>query len=237
MLAAARINLGMFNEPDPVQARARDGRLQGLLQMDPVGETIGGWLYGHDAIAAAQAPLQTETARAPRRRRPEAQRAYELWSEAITLEDRSRMWIGEREGYARFLAANCPPPADATVEELEHDGLRMLRVVPAGAGDGPVVLHLHGGGYTMGSADGAAALAARLAGAVGGWALVPDYRLAPEHPFPAALDDALAAYRWLCREHPLAHVVLSGECAGGGRSRRSANNGEISGAAGSCPWM
>ena len=78
------------------------------------------------------------------------------------------------------------------------------------------MLHLHGGAYTMGSARGAVELAARLAGAVGGWALVPDYRLAPEHAHPAALDDALAAYRWLAGEHPGSPVVISGECAGGG---------------------
>jgi salicylate hydroxylase len=78
------------------------------------------------------------------------------------------------------------------------------------------VLHLHGGGYAMGSAELAAPLAGRLAAAAGGWALVPDYRLAPEHPFPAALDDVLAAYRWLAREHPRAPIVVSGECAGGG---------------------
>jgi acetyl esterase/lipase len=65
----------------------------------------------------------------------------------------------------------------------------------------PVVLHLHGGGYVMGSAELSAPFAGRLAEAVGGWSLVPDYRLAPEHPFPAALHDALAAYRWLAREY------------------------------------
>ena len=79
-----------------------------------------------------------------------------------------------------------------------------------------MVLHLHGGGYTMGSAELSVPLAARLARAAGGWALVPDYRLAPEHPFPAALDDVLAAYRWLAREYPRAPVIVSGECAGGG---------------------
>ena len=45
---------------------------------------------------------------------------------------------------------------------------------------------------------------------------MPDYRLAPEHPFPAALHDVLAAYRWLAREYPRAPVIVSGECAGGG---------------------
>jgi salicylate hydroxylase len=79
-----------------------------------------------------------------------------------------------------------------------------------------VVLHLHGGGYVMGSAELSAPLAGRLAGAVGGWSLVPDYRLAPEHPFPAALEDVLAVYRWLAREYPQAPILVSGECAGGG---------------------
>jgi salicylate hydroxylase len=212
MLAAARINFGMFNEPDPLQARARDGRLRGLLRTDPVGESMFGWLYGHDAIAAAQAP-QAPAAAGRQRERPEAQRAFELWRDALTLEDRSRLWVGEREGYARFLERELHPPPGLRTERLEADGVDALRV---GEGGEVVVLHLHGGAYTMGSAAGAAGLAARLAAAVDGWALVPDYRLAPEHPHPAALEDALAAYRWLRREHPGARIVVSGECAGGG---------------------
>jgi acetyl esterase/lipase len=68
----------------------------------------------------------------------------------------------------------------------------------------------------MGSAELSAPLAERLAEAVGGWSLVPGYRLAPEHPFPAALDDVVAAYRWLAREYPQAPILVSGECAGGG---------------------
>jgi salicylate hydroxylase len=68
----------------------------------------------------------------------------------------------------------------------------------------------------MGSAELAAPLAGRLAEAVGGWSLVPDYRLAPEHPFPAAVHDVLAAYRWLARQYPQAPILVSGECAGGG---------------------
>jgi salicylate hydroxylase len=108
---------------------------------------------------------------------------------------------------------------------VDCDGTAALRIQapalptlasPAPDAGAPVVLHLHGGGYTMGAAALSAPLAARLARAAGGWALVPDYRLAPEHPFPAALDDALAAYRWLAREHPRAPVIVSGECAGGG---------------------
>ena len=105
-----------------------------------------------------------------------------------------------------------------TTEELLCDGVPALRVIPPNgvAADGPVVLHLHGGCYTMGSAEGAIDLAWRLAEAVGGWALVPDYRLAPEHAYPAALDDVVAVYGWLAREHGTEQIVVSGECAGGG---------------------
>ena len=218
MLISARTNLAMFNEPDPIQQRARDGRLTGMLRMDPVGESMFGWLYGHDAIGAAEQPLPTAGASPQARRRPEAQRAYDLWSGALAFEDRARLWVGEREGYERFTERVFPPADGVTTESLSCDGVPALRVVPPGgvADERTVVLHLHGGGYTMGSARGAVDLAARLAQTVGGWALVPDYRLAPEHAFPAASDDVLAAYRWLVREHAPTNVVVSGEDAGGG---------------------
>ena len=217
MLTAARINFGMFNEPDPVQMQARDGRLQGMLRMDPDGETMFGWLYGHDAIAAAEAPLASPASAPKLMSRPESQRAFELWRDALTPEDRSRLWVGERQGYARFLQRTCPAPAGVTTEELDCDGVPALRVVPPGGAEhGPVVVHLHGGCYTMGSAEGAIDVASRLAQAIGGWALVPDYRLAPEHPYPAALDDVVAVHGWLAREHGVESSVVSGECAGGG---------------------
>ena len=102
-------------------------------------------------------------------RRAEAQRAYELWSSALTFEDRARLWVGEREGYERFTGTTFAPDAGVTAEPVTCDGVPALRVTPTGgsAGTGPVVLHLHGGGYTMGSAQGAVDLASRLAAAVG----------------------------------------------------------------------
>jgi salicylate hydroxylase len=218
MLTAARINFGMFNEPDPLQMRARDGRLQGMLRLDPAGETMFGWLYGHDAIAAAEAPLPTAAGGSEVMSRAESQRAFALWRDAIAPEDRTRLWAGERDGYERFLQRACAPPSAVTVEQLVCDGVPTLRVVPpdGSAKHGPVVMHLHGGSYTMGSAHTAIELAARLAQVVGGWALVPDYRLAPEHPYPAALDDVVAVYGWLANEYGVDSCVVSGECAGGG---------------------
>ncbi len=216
MLTAARINFGMFNERDPLQQRARDGRLQGMFRLDPAGETMFGWLYDHDAVAAAEAPLRPQAGPSKPMARPESQRAFELWRDAVTPEDRSRLWIGEREAYQRFLERTCPAPPNTTAEELVCNGVPALRVVPPGTDQGPAVLHLHGGCYTMGSPAGAVGLASRLADAVGGWALVPDYRLAPEHPFPAGLDDVVAAYGWLRREQAGEPIFVSGECAGGG---------------------
>ena len=211
MLVASRNNLAFFNEPDPAQMRARNGRFIGMQRLDPVGETGTGWLYEYDAATAAQAPPPTP----PPLLRPEARRAADLWRNALTLEDRAGLWRGERAGYDRFLRHVCPPPEDVEIEALACDGVAALRVVPsAGRADGPAVLHLHGGGFVLGSAQSSVAFAARIADAVGGWTLVPDYRLAPESPFPAALDDACAAYRWLLGHGP-GEIALSGECAGG----------------------
>jgi len=57
MLVTARSNLEMFSEPDPEQIRARNGRLQGMLRLDPLGESTIGWLYAHDPVAAAAEPV------------------------------------------------------------------------------------------------------------------------------------------------------------------------------------
>jgi monoterpene epsilon-lactone hydrolase len=80
-----------------------------------------------------------------------------------------------------------------------------------------VVLYLHGGGYSLGSIDSHRELVSRICIASKMRALVVDYRLAPEHRFPAQLHDALAAYRWMLAQgvHP-SNVVIAGESAGGG---------------------
>lgn len=87
---------------------------------------------------------------------------------------------------------------------------------PSNRGEQAVV-YLHGGAYVIGSAATYRELIGRLSMAAGMWVLAPDYRLAPEHPFPAAVDDALAAYRWLLGTgiEP-ARIVIAGDSAGGG---------------------
>jgi epsilon-lactone hydrolase len=83
---------------------------------------------------------------------------------------------------------------------------------------GRVLLFLHGGGYELGSPRSDGELAARLGRASGMWVLFPEYRLAPEHPFPAAIDDVLTAWRWLRTGQDLSagSIAVAGASAGGG---------------------
>lgn len=94
-------------------------------------------------------------------------------------------------------------------------GVPAIRIAGRDDGDGPVLLWLHGGAYCIGSPDSHLRLVAELAARIGGSAVLPAYRLAPEHPFPAAPDDALAAYEALLAEEP-GPIVLGGDSAGGG---------------------
>ena len=90
-------------------------------------------------------------------------------------------------------------------------------VEPTGASPRGTILYLHGGGYTIGSVRTHRGLVGRLALATGARGLTLDYRLGPEHPFPAAVDDATAAYRWLVRGGTAPEtIVVAGDSAGGG---------------------
>jgi epsilon-lactone hydrolase len=79
-----------------------------------------------------------------------------------------------------------------------------------------VVLYLHGGGYLFGSPKTHRQVIVAMAKAFEAPVYGLDYRLAPEHPFPAAVEDAAAAYRWLLTRHPGSSIVLAGDSAGGG---------------------
>jgi salicylate hydroxylase len=223
MLESSRVNLRNSQTSDPVQVLARNGYYRGLERLSPAGPPMQEWLLAHDPVAAAlQSPAEfARNLAVPGNplRRPESRRAFDLWRAALTGEHRAAGWVGERRGYAEFVRDRLPAGGGGPTASVSCDGTPALQVgrPPAASGSrAPVVLHLHGGGYVMGSAGLSAPLAGRLAEAAGGWSLVPDYRLAPEHPFPAALDDVLAAYRWLAREYPQAPILVSGECAGGG---------------------
>jgi acetyl esterase/lipase len=112
-----------------------------------------------------------------------------------------------------------PLPGDVTARETTLGGRPALALDIAGVAnaDGAVLLYLHGGGYVVGSARTGAHLAVELARRAGARTVSLDYRLAPEDPFPAAVDDAVAAYRELLDSGVSPErLVLAGESAGGG---------------------
>jgi epsilon-lactone hydrolase len=90
------------------------------------------------------------------------------------------------------------------------------REITSAAPASDVVLYLHGGGYFFGSPKTHRQIIIAMAKAFGGPCHGLDYRLAPEHRFPAAVEDAMAAYRWILARHPGARVILAGDSAGGG---------------------
>jgi acetyl esterase/lipase len=104
-----------------------------------------------------------------------------------------------------------------TVEPLDEDGPAAEWVRAPGLGPGRAVVWLHGGGYVIGSPASHRPFASRLSAATGAPVLVVDYARAPEHPYPGAINDALAAYRWLLADGlDAGHVALGGDSAGGG---------------------
>ena len=110
-----------------------------------------------------------------------------------------------------------PLPDGVARDELDIDGLYCERLTPSRAVEGRALIYLHGGGYCLGSPKSHRAMAARFADQVKAVTLVPDYRLAPEAPFPAAVDDALKTYRRLLDEgYQPHHVAIAGDSAGGG---------------------
>ncbi|MGD0239964.1 MAG: alpha/beta hydrolase [Streptosporangiaceae bacterium] len=111
-----------------------------------------------------------------------------------------------------------PVPDDVVVTEVSAGGVPAHWLAAPGTDAGRVLLFLHGGGFELGSLRSDGELAARLGRAAGMRVLFPEYRLAPEHPFPAAIDDVLAAWHWLRTDQGLgaSSLAVAGDSAGGG---------------------
>jgi acetyl esterase/lipase len=125
--------------------------------------------------------------------------------------------------WLRWLAQSIRPRAqtdiqDGVVGDVKGEWVRPARAA-VNAGTIGTILYLHGGAYCVGSPATYRAVTSRLAHSTGLPIFVADYRLAPEHPFPAALDDAVSAYRSLLETGP---VVIAGDSAGGGLSLATA---------------
>src|SRR3984957_6437644 len=109
-----------------------------------------------------------------------------------------------------------PLPADVRMTPADLGGIPVIFIDIADAEPRGTIFHIHGGGFALGSARGSAGLASGLARKTGMRAVSVDYRLAPEHPYPAALHDVTAAYRALLEQAGSAGpVVVSGESGGG----------------------
>jgi acetyl esterase/lipase len=142
-----------------------------------------------------------------------ANRMATMWAPVLEVASADRDIQEMRTAYEAFLAQSAVPEG-VEVRPVNAGGVSSL-ALSTGTGDRPAVLYLHGGGYIIGSAYGYRPLVGALVTAAGVDALVPDYRLAPEHPFPAALEDALSAYRWLTEQRGPG-IVLAGDSAGAG---------------------
>lgn len=136
---------------------------------------------------------------------------FETRRAASTLSlDQSRARLEE-------VAAARPIHPAVAIEEIVVDGIFCDWVTAPQADLETVVILLHGGGYCMGSRRTSRYLAALISSATMARVLVPEYRLAPEHPFPAALNDVLAVWEWTLDQGLLpAHMCIAGESAGGG---------------------
>lgn len=222
--SGARAMVKLTHEYDAERIRARNGRWKGMQHVDPLTETTWGFVWGYDVLAAMNQPAGAVQGISATRedkvmRRPESQRAFDMWKAAFTPEHVARGHDGLREGYEVFLTTSFPLRDDVLVDRLELRGVDALRVdvAPAGSEERPTILHFHGGGYVLGSAKGSLEYASRLSEAVGGPCITVDYRLAPDHPYPAAIDDAMDAYRGLIdRGVSASSIILSGESSGGG---------------------
>jgi acetyl esterase/lipase len=129
--------------------------------------------------------------------------------------DLDDLTIAERR--EAFEAVAAPPPPGTTVEPADAGGVPAEWVTAAGVDSLRVLMYLHGGAYQAGSPAAARRMIALISAAAQVRVLSVGYRLAPEHPFPAAVDDALTAYRFLLKAGAdPAVIAIAGDSAGGG---------------------
>jgi acetyl esterase/lipase len=126
--------------------------------------------------------------------------------------------IAHRRNQAALFAASQPaPPPGLRIEPVRLGGVPGESIVVADGPGSNHVLHLHGGGYVMGDPGGSRGFTTALALATCARVISLDYRLAPDHPFPAAIQDALAGYQALLEAGtPASRIAIGGESAGGG---------------------
>lgn len=116
------------------------------------------------------------------------------------------------------LAARGPVPRTVTLDAADANGIPAEWVTHVRSDPSRVVMHVHGGAFVAGSPRTHRGIARGLAHIAKARVFMPEYRLAPEHPYPEPLDDAVTAYKWLVDEEgvPPHRIAVSGDSAGGG---------------------
>ena len=148
----------------------------------------------------------------------------QVWRQLIRFMFRNKNLSIQEERARSQTMTRFHPPYPPTVElsygsiprnQVDEMSTAFLR--PAGAAPGPVLLYMHGGGYVTGSIASSLMISMPLAEALSIPLFAFDYRLAPEYPYPAALEDALLAYHWLLSQgYNAQDIILLGDSAGGG---------------------
>jgi len=108
-------------------------------------------------------------------------------------------------------------PREITIKQQQIEGIKSEWLIPEGADSGKIILYVHGGGYVSGSCSDHRGFVSKFAKSTGVTNLVYEYRLAPENPYPAALDDSIKIYRWILTSgFKPENIIIAGESAGGG---------------------
>ena len=131
--------------------------------------------------------------------------------------DAWRATITERDQAVVAMIGGDDPPIDVTVDEVDAEGAAVFVITPAGTStdDTRVVLDIHGGAFILGGGPLCRNTGTNTAARMGSRTWSVDYRMPPDHPYPAGLDDCVAAYRALLVDHAPEDIVVSGGSAGG----------------------
>src|SRR3954468_7046486 len=139
-----------------------------------------------------------------------AGRLAELWAPLFAVADGDAGLQGRRDAFESFHGQFSPPP-EVGIKPINAGGVPSFELA-ANPDAAATILSLRGGGHVMGSAFGHKPLLGALAVAANARVVAPEYRLAPEYPFPADLEDTVRAYRWLLDSAtPPGHVIVAGD--------------------------
>ncbi|MFJ6076652.1 alpha/beta hydrolase [Streptomyces sp. NPDC093065] len=153
---------------------------------------------------------------------PEAAALLERWVQAAEdiapalAGEGDLTWAQVRESYGKQLAEALPAPQGVSFERVELNGVPTMLVVPEELNDDRTLLYIHGGGYVHGAVEGYVGLTGHYAKRMRARVYAPDYRQAPEHTFPAPIDDVFSAYQALLSAGTAPErIAISGDSAGG----------------------